>query len=110
VFIYRKYLRAAPFRVKKCKNLNELGYHIFAIDYRGFGDSTGIPSEEGVVNDVLALYNLIMTQNKNTTIYLYGHSLGTAIVTHAARRISENNRENSFSMINLLKKCIYIFF
>lgn len=83
--------RASPFRVKKCKNLNKLGYHIFAIDYRGYGDATGHPSEEGVVKDVLTLYNTIMSYNKNTTIYLYGHSLGSAIVTHTARKISESN-------------------
>ena len=59
---------------------------------KGYGDSTGLPSEEGIVKDVLALYNLIMSYNNNTTIYLYGHSLGTGIVSHVSKILTESNR------------------
>ncbi len=81
--------RAASFRIEKCKNLLSLGYHVFAIDYRGYGDSTGISSELGIVQDVLTLYVLIMSYNRDATIYFYGHSLGTGIVSHASRILSE---------------------
>jgi len=83
--------RAATFRTKKCAKLNAFGYHIFAVDYRGYGDSTGTPSETGVVNDVVALHTLLLKENPNASIYMYGHSLGTAIVTAASRKISEAN-------------------
>lgn len=59
------------------RNLRKLGGHIFALDYRGYGDSTGVPTEEGVVLDVFTLYNLIMSYRPDAKIYLYGHSLGT---------------------------------
>jgi hypothetical protein len=62
-----------------------------------------------VIKDVLALYNLIMAQNKNTTIFFYGHSLGTAIVTHAARKISENNRIKNSSFFFVYKSSFNIF-
>ncbi|CAF0712806.1 unnamed protein product [Brachionus calyciflorus] len=78
-------------RMKLCKSLSELGYHIFAIDYRGYGDSTGTPSETGVVNDVLALYNFIKAYQNETKIFFWGHSLGTGISSHAAKILSDFN-------------------
>lgn len=54
-----------------------MGYHVFALDYRGYGDSTGEPTEEGVVNDVLKLYEIIRGHNENVRLFFYGHSLGT---------------------------------
>lgn len=54
---------------------------MFAVDVRGYGDSTGWPSEDGVVKDVLTLYNFIkaiIEKHKAVPrIFFYGHSLGT---------------------------------
>lgn len=74
-----------------CQNLANLGYHVFAIDYRGYGDSTGHPSEEGVVKDLMVLFNFIKSYQKQTKIFLWGHSLGTGITAHAAKILSEFN-------------------
>ena len=63
--------------MKLCQSLTQLGYHVFAIDYRGFGDSTGTPSETGCVNDVLNLYNFIKAIQNKSRIFFWGHSLGT---------------------------------
>lgn len=57
-----------------------MGYHVFAIDYRGYGDSEGWPSEEGTASDVIELFNLLREKKPNAKIYLYGHSLGTGLV------------------------------
>lgn len=81
--------RSAKSRVKLCLSLNELGYHVFAIDVRGFGDSTGTPSETGAVNDVLNLYNFIKRYQREANIHLWGHSLGTGIAAHSAKILSE---------------------
>ncbi|CAF0732716.1 unnamed protein product [Brachionus calyciflorus] len=80
--------RSTPFRIELCKNLVNLGFHVFALDYRGYGDSAGYPTEMGVVSDVLDLYKLILTHHADGRVYLYGHSLGTAIVCHASKLIS----------------------
>ena len=45
----------------------------------GYGDSTGIPSETGVVKDVLVLYNFLKSYQNQTRIYLWGHSLGSGL-------------------------------
>lgn len=72
--------RAAPFRIELCSNLVDMGYHVFALDYRGYGDSTGVPTEEGVVRDLLKLYDVILNNNEQARIFLYGHSLGTGYI------------------------------
>lgn len=76
-------------RIGLCSKLRAEGYHVFAIDYRGYGDSTGWPSEQGVVKDVMALYNFIKAYQKASEVYIWGHSLGTGISSHAAKVLSE---------------------
>jgi alpha-beta hydrolase superfamily lysophospholipase len=39
-----------------------LGFHVLAIDYRGYGLSTGTPNEEGVLLDSLATLDYSQTQ------------------------------------------------
>lgn len=72
--------RATPFRVELCSNLAEMGYQVFALDYRGYGDSTGSPTEDGVVHDVIKLYELVRSYNEHARIIFYGHSLGCGSV------------------------------
>jgi alpha-beta hydrolase superfamily lysophospholipase len=85
--------RAGKNRIKLCTKLNKLGYHVFAIDYRGYGDSTGSPTEEGLVKDVINLYNFIKTYRKDVKIYLWGHSLGTGVSCHVGKVLTEFNNE-----------------
>ena len=67
----------------KCKCF--IIYNLIDFFLLGYGDSTGWPSEIGVVKDVLVLYNNIKTfVSKNSKvspqIYLYGHSLGAGYI------------------------------
>lgn len=62
---------------------------------KGYGDSTGVPTEAGVVKDLLTLYNFIKSYQKEAKIFLWGHSLGTGISAHAAKVLSDFNC-NSF--------------
>ncbi|KJZ78156.1 hypothetical protein HIM_02194 [Hirsutella minnesotensis 3608] len=63
-------------------------YHLVAIDYRGFGLSTGIPSEEGLIQDASALVEWAtkVAGISPSRIVLIGHSLGTAVVSGVAER------------------------
>ena len=59
----------------------DMGYNVFAIDYRGFGRSTGVPSEEGVYDDASAglAYMIGRSDWPSTTTVYYGYSLGSAV-------------------------------
>jgi abhydrolase domain-containing protein 12 len=61
---------------------------VLAFDYRGFGKSTGTPSESGLLNDAEAVVDwaLNVAHISPNRIVLLGHSLGTAVATGIAHR------------------------
>ncbi|XP_057714736.1 lysophosphatidylserine lipase ABHD12-like [Corythoichthys intestinalis] len=69
--------RAKDHRVQLVKILSSAGFHILSLDYRGFGDSTGKPSEHGVTADALHLYRWVKQHSEGSLVCLWGHSLGS---------------------------------
>ncbi|KAF8184789.1 Alpha/Beta hydrolase protein [Pholiota molesta] len=54
--------------------------NVLVIDYRGFGDSGGHPTVDGVSKDARAGWDYLMSQGaKPEDVLILGHSLGTAI-------------------------------
>ena len=63
------------------------GYAVRAIDYRGYGASTGQPSERGLYRDVDAAIEWARTSApRDVPIVYWGRSLGTAMAAYAATR------------------------
>lgn len=65
--------------------------HVFGMDYRGFGLSTGSPTEEGVIADAMTLLNFLTSAPLNippSRIVVVGHSLGTAVTAAVAERFA----------------------
>ena len=63
-----------------------LGFSVLAIDYRGFGKSSGeIPSEETAYEDAKVAWEHLLELTPNSHHYVYGHSLGGAIAIDVAR-------------------------
>jgi alpha-beta hydrolase superfamily lysophospholipase len=61
------------------------GYEVFALDYRGYGKSTGtIASEASLHQDVQAAYAYLRRSYRDDQIILYGRSLGTGLVVRLA--------------------------
>lgn len=92
VFIYlhgNTGTRAAPHRVGVAKILSALGYHVLVPDYRGFGDSTGEPTEAGLTTDFLCVYNWVKERSRNSLVVIWGHSLGTGVATNTADKLLE---------------------
>jgi uncharacterized protein len=75
-------------RLEKLACFQELGADVFIIDYRGYGRSTGAPSEQGTYRDARAAYEYL-TQERNISpsrIVLYGESLGSAVAVELATK------------------------
>lgn len=58
----------------------------YLIDYRGYGDSEGSPSERALRGDALAHFDWIRIQHPHSRIVLIGRSLGSAMALHVAAR------------------------
>jgi uncharacterized protein len=70
------------------KTLYDLGYSVLSFDYRGYGRSTGVPSEAGVYADGLAAYHhLTRAGIPPARIILVGQSLGSAVAVELATRV-----------------------
>jgi len=64
----------------------QLGFSVLAIDYRGFGKSSGdVPSEEMAYEDARAAWQRLLTLAPDARHYVYGHSLGGAVAIEVAR-------------------------
>ena len=84
-------------RVSYLPIFKDLGLATFLFDYRGYGKSEGKPSEEGTYHDVEAAWQYL-TQEKQIPpqkIIIYGESLGGAIASYLAQKISQQDGKNS---------------
>lgn len=75
-------------RLDYLRMFNRLGYSTLALDYRGFGKSTGSPSEEGTYRDATAGWEWL-TQTRGVKpqgIVIAGESLGGAVASWLAAR------------------------
>lgn len=68
-------------RLEHIKIFNRLNLSVFIIDYRGYGQSEGTPSEKGTYLDAQAAFEYLTRERKISPgkIVVYGHSLGGAI-------------------------------
>ncbi len=78
---------ALDLRVGRFQWLVETGSGLLALCYRGYGGSSGRPSEQGLIRDVIAAYEFAASCYPSTRIVLWGESLGTALaIALAAER------------------------
>lgn len=76
-------------RADRFKWLIADGTGLLALRYRGYGGSTGSPSEDGLIRDARAAYAFASAQVPANRIVVFGESLGTAVaVALAAERPS----------------------
>jgi alpha-beta hydrolase superfamily lysophospholipase len=73
-----------PERVYAFKKLTANGTGLLAVSYRGYGGSTGHPTENGLNLDALALYNEGVKRYGMARLFAYGHSLGTGVAAKLA--------------------------
>jgi uncharacterized protein len=90
------YLHGARWNVAgsapRIRRMQELGFSVLAIDYRGFGKSTpGLPSEEMAYEDARAAWDWLAAKHPNRPRYIFGHSLGGAIAIDLAAKVEDES-------------------
>ena len=89
----------------RVRRMAALGYSVLAIDYRGFGKSSGadeLPSEERAYEDARAAWTWIAREYPAQRRYIFGHSLGSAIAIDLAAQVDDASGlivEGSFTSI-----------
>ena len=69
---------------------NRLGLNVFIIDYRGYGQSSGAPSEAGLDLDADAAWRHLTEERGQPPheIILFGRSLGATVATNLAEQVA----------------------
>lgn len=75
-------------RLDSVRMFNRLGYGMLLFDYRGYGSSGGVPTEQGTYRDAEAAWQYLTEQRRlpASDIVLFGESLGGAIAAWLAAR------------------------
>lgn len=76
-------------RLATLELLHQVGLSTFIIDYRGYGDSEGKPSERGTYADAESAWNYLTMERgiKSDNIVIFGRSLGGAVAAWLATRV-----------------------
>jgi uncharacterized protein len=72
------------------EGLLALRFDVFIFDYRGFGESTGAPTEAGTYLDAEAAWSYLVQERHVAPerIVIWGRSLGGAVATYLATKVS----------------------
>ena len=73
-------------RAERHRALIADGTGLIALSYRGYGGSTGTPTEDGLHRDAEAAYAFAVARYAPERIVLWGHSLGTGVAVQARGR------------------------
>lgn len=97
-------------RLEKFKFFYDAGFSVVSYDYRGFGKSEGVLSEERLYEDLKAIINFFEKFGYNKEeIILYGESLGGGIATEVASNFKffALVLESTFTCLNDMAKLYY---
>lgn len=90
------YLHGARWNVTgsapRIRRMQELGFSVLAIDYRGFGKSTStLPSEALAGEDARAAWDWLAARYPTAPRYIFGHSLGGALAISLAEQVNDES-------------------
>jgi hypothetical protein len=71
-------------RVTRFRDLTNDGTGLLALSYRGYGGSSGSPTEAGLIADATAAYDFVAARYPVERIVLWGESLGSGVAVALA--------------------------
>src|ERR1044071_1288963 len=78
---------ALRLHVNRFREMTADGTGLLALSYRGFGGSSGSPTERGLIEDAKSLWDHATAAYQAENLVVWGYSLGTAVaITLAAQR------------------------
>jgi len=87
--------------------IRRLNCNVFIVSYRGYGNSSGEPNEEGIRIDALTIYHYLINREdlKDSPIIVFGRSIGGAVAIDLVDNINGHKIsglivENTFTSIN----------
>ena len=88
------YLHGARWNVTgsafRMRRMQELGFSVLGVDYRGFGKSSAeLPSEDMAYEDARVAWDWLAARYPNRPRYIFGHSLGGPIAINLASQVSD---------------------
>jgi fermentation-respiration switch protein FrsA (DUF1100 family) len=100
-------------RLDNIRLLLDHGLQVFIFDYRGYGKSTGTPSEIGIYTDGLAAYDYLVGERgiPPGQIVLFGRSLGAAVAIDIAlkKKVGSLIMETPFTSTRDMAKTMGLF-
>ena len=88
------YLHGARWDVRgsagRIRRMQELGFSVLAVDYRGFGKSTpALPSEAMALEDARAAWDWLAREHPTAPRFIFGHSLGGGVAVQLAEQVGD---------------------
>lgn len=72
-------------RIGRVRRMAQQGYGLLFLEYRGYGDNAGTPTEDGLAIDAVSALDFLHDKGiEGQHVVLYGESLGTGVATRLA--------------------------
>jgi abhydrolase domain-containing protein 17 len=86
------------------EHLRDLGFNVFAYDYRGYGTSPGQPSVDGTAPEIQAAYDYLTQTAKvpGNRIIAMGRSVGGGPTMYLASHLAENSPTQNPALAGLI--------
>lgn len=98
-------------RLENVYYLLQTGFQVLLFDYRGYGHSTGQPSEEGLYRDAVAAWTHLAERPDGAGVprIIFGRSLGGAVAVDLATRVAADGLilESTFTSIRTLARLMF---
>lgn len=95
-------------RVDYCEIFNRAGADVFVIDYRGYADNPGSPTEEGLFEDARGLWKYATKERRidPDRILIFGESLGGGVAVQLAHEVCQAGTPPAGLVVRSTFSCI----